>query len=439
MGHYAYRTRLVATALSLWLGTAGTTLVQAQGTREIPWGEQRGAGELTEPGASRLLPAVDSDRPPTRVAAAERRTSPPTGPPRTSGNEPDLWWKEDAGETVVNPEQSVAARGISPRGEIIQSTEILSWVGSEPILAGDLLGRINELLQPAVGKVPEEKLDEQRWLLMEQLLPSVIESKMVYLDFTRRLEAEQVKAIRESVYKQFDETQLPRLVEQAKLQGPAELEARLRSLGTSVDNVRRSFYEQVAAREMIRRSTTDEEEVTHDQLLDYYQDHLDQYEFKAKSRWEHLMTRFSNFDSKRDAYKAIAEMGNAVLRGAKFEQVARRDSQGPTSTDGGLFDWTTQGSLVSEMLDDAIFALPVGVMSDILEDEDGFHIVRVIERKPAGRVPFLEAQVEIRDKIKEERRDAKAKQYLERLKRETYVWNRFSEESATADRGRDLK
>ena len=81
---------------------------------------------------------------------------------------------------------------------------------------------------------------------------------------------------------------------------------------------------------------------------------------------------------------------------------------------------------MSHVLDDAIFSLPVGVMSKILQDDDGFHIVRVIERKDAGRTSFVDAQGGIREKIQETRRDAEVKEYLERLKNETYVWNYFT-------------
>ena len=287
--------------------------------------------------------------------------------------------------------------------------------------------------------MPEEELERQRWLLLERMLPSAIEAKLVFLDFTRRLEKEQIEMIRVNVYEQFDEKQLPQLIESAQVRSAAELDAKMRTYGSSLDSVRRSFFEQVAAREMIRKNGEDESEVTHDDLLAYYQDHADDYALQAKAKWERIMVRFDQFGSKRDAYKALAEMGNEVLRGASFAVVARRGSQGPRAQQGGEYDWTNQGSLASEVLDEAIFSLPVGVMSDILEDELGFHIVRVIDRKPAGRVPFLEAQVGIREKIKEERRDRKVKDYLERVKRETYVWNYFTDEAQVAERDRDLR
>ena len=76
--------------------------------------------------------------------------------------------------------------------------------------------------------------------------------------------------IRSNVYKQFDENQLPNLVERAKVASAADLDARMRSLGSSLDNTRLAFFEQVAAREMIRRDTEEKQEVTHDELLQYY-------------------------------------------------------------------------------------------------------------------------------------------------------------------------
>lgn len=412
--------------------------------KEIPWREDRGAGRLTSPGPSRVLPTPGDREPEAQLVSGEadaglRVANRPPQDGAADDAQAERWWNEDAARSIGNAGRAEPGRGLSPRGEILLSTQILSWVGNEPILAGDLLGRINEALEPAVGKVPEEELERQRWMLMEQLLPAAIESKLVYLDFTRNLEREQIEGIRTGVYKQFDEKQLPQLVEQAKLKNAAELEMRMRSYGSSLENVRRTFYEQVAAREMIRRQAGEDAEVTHDDLLAYYREHLDEYSFESKARWEHLMTRFNRFPSRREAYNALREMGNSVLYGAKLETVARERSQGPTAASGGQYDWTTQGSLVSRVLDEAIFSIKVGELSEILMDDDGFHIVRVIERQEAGHMPFVEAQVGIRDKIRQQRRDEKVQAYLEKLKRETYVWNYFSEGEQVAGQDRSLK
>ncbi len=66
-------------------------------------------------------------------------------------------------------------------------------------------------------------------------------------------------------------------------------------------------------------------------------------------------------------------------------------------------------------------------MSQPIEDAKGFHIVRVIERTDAGRKPFLEAQVEIRDKLREESITAQKDEFLAKIKQRTPVWTVFGD------------
>lgn len=137
--------------------------------------------------------------------------------------------------------------------------------------------------------------------------------------------------------------------------------------------------------------------------------------------------RFSRHPRREEAYALMAQMGNRVLSGQPFAQVARESSEGVTAGKGGLREWTSRGSLVSEELDKALFGLPVGELSQIIEDKVGLHILRVIERKEAKRTPFVEAQVEIRKKIKDQRIEAQMKAYLEKLRRNIPVWTVYDD------------
>ena len=121
-------------------------------------------------------------------------------------------------------------------------------------------------------------------------------------------------------------------------------------------------------------------------------------------------------------------MGNQVWRGASFAAVAKRRSQGPTASEGGSYDWTSKGSLRSDVLDEAIFTLPAGSLSKILTDNEGCHIVRVIERQDEAYIPFAEAQGAIRKKIREERSEAALKEYIDKLRNEFPVWTIFDDD-----------
>ena len=71
-------------------------------------------------------------------------------------------------------------------------------------------------------------------------------------------------------------------------------------------------------------------------------------------------------------------------------------------------------------------------MSQILEDNDGYHIVRVIERHDAGMMPFRDAQVEIKKKLKEERSKKTTDEYLEKLRNKTQIWTIFDDQPGQA-------
>ena len=87
----------------------------------------------------------------------------------------------------------------------------------------------------------------------------------------------------------------------------------------------------------------------------------------------------------RMAARAKAESLVVQLRaGADFANVARRESMDPGSRDqGGDLGWARRGSGFVPEFERAIFTLPPGVISDLVESSFGFHIIRVDRVQPA--------------------------------------------------------
>ncbi|MGA2797916.1 MAG: peptidylprolyl isomerase, partial [Thermoguttaceae bacterium] len=154
----------------------------------------------------------------------------------------------------------------------------------------------------------------------------------------------------------------------------------------------------------------------------YYQEHLSDFEKPAQAKWEELMVQFSKFHGKEEAREAIAQLGNQVIMGAAFAEVAKNGSQGPTAAGGGAYPWTTKGALKFKEIDQVLFELPVGQLSQIIETEKGCHIIRVTERVGTETTPFRTAQVDIKEKIIQERTNKQLQDYLARLENKIPVW-----------------
>ncbi|QDU98256.1 peptidylprolyl isomerase [Lignipirellula cremea] len=380
------------------------------------------------PQPANRFPAQPSAQSPTSYPPPQQQ--PPSQPTYSTASTAPLPTAPGPAPPGVSPSAPAnpASRAAQESAESLYSpARIVARIGNQTILAGDLLGTINQMLEPYEGKVPEEQLEAERQKLMQQLLERSIETKLVYNDFLSTVPDENLPQLEKAVREAFMAQRLPELIERAKVANAAELDNKLRGYGASIDKTIRVFQEQVLAQQHLRRQVDTEAEVTHAEMLTYYREHAADYDVPAKARWERLMVRFTDHPSPQAARQAIAQMGNEVVGGAQFAVVAKRSSQGSNASKGGYHDWTTRGSLASEALDEAIFTLPIGKLSQIIEDRNGYHIIRVIERIDDGQVSFVDAQPKIKDAIKNARVQKQQQDFLAELRAKTYVWTVFDD------------
>lgn len=327
-----------------------------------------------------------------------------------------------------------------PTAAAFKPGQIIAWVGDQPIQAGDLLPMVEQTLAPYLAamsadviEAQKDVIDARRQDLLKKALASAIETKLLYLDFLRSIPADKRKEILPNITARaeeaFYEEELPKAIERAQVASAVELEAELRKYGSSIADQKRTFVERALAQSMLGQKIDYKPEITHMEMADYWHENAEEFDRPAKARWEKLTVTFDRFATKEEAWVALGNMGNEVLRGAPFAAVARRQSQGVDASDGGYHDWTTKGSLASDMLDHAIFTLPTGELSERIEDERGFHIVRVLERDNGGPVPFREAQVEIQKKLRKQKVRKQISEYVARLKKEVHVWTIFDQSS----------
>lgn len=318
----------------------------------------------------------------------------------------------------------------------IEGTKVLARVGGDTIFAGEVLCSVNSLLarngvdihNPELQKDPSFIRTRDQWV--KARLQQLIETRIIVNEAKRKIPKEGFQKAMEKFDEEFDKTVLPQMLKERKYADLQAYEAQLRKEGTTLEREKRAWAESVLRSSWINQTVKSTQEVTHLQMLDYYQKHAAEYDVEAHSKWEQITIKFERSASKEAAYAEIAKAGNRVIDGEKFEDVAKQVSHGSTASIGGEVNWTKKGSLVSQPIDSAVFSLPVGQLSPIIEDDKGFHIVRVLDRRDAGRKPFKDVQAEIRKKIQDERTAEAKIAYVEELKKKTVVWTVYDEEDA---------
>lgn len=101
-------------------------------------------------------------------------------------------------------------------------------------------------------------------------------------------------------------------------------------------------------------------------------------------------------DTQEDAEAARRQLDE----GMDFVELSRVVSRAPNAEGGGDLGFLTEGGL-PENLDEVIFALDAGEISDPVPGHSGYHIFQVLEVVPAGPAPREEIEPEIRRRLDE--------------------------------------
>ena len=121
---------------------------------------------------------------------------------------------------------------------------------------------------------------------------------------------------------------------------------------------------------------------------------------------------------------AAEQKANAVLaeikKGAKFEDVARKESDGPTAQEGGDLGYFKRGVL-SKDLEDKTFGMKKGEVSDVIRTKQGFVILQVTDHQQGGVPPFKDVEPQIQEAIYLKKLQPQLRQYLTKLREEAYI------------------
>ncbi|MDR2438298.1 MAG: peptidylprolyl isomerase [Planctomycetaceae bacterium] len=314
-------------------------------------------------------------------------------------------------------------------------TETVARVGTQVILMCDLLPQLRragfQVLNENLKQVSEEERtqisekEKENFINMfvENQYPAFLQEQiivaLVFNDYLLAKSKEEREMFDKKFGEEFDQHEVPVLIKEFGVRNNIELKQYLKDkLGSSLDRERMLWIRSKIAQQWIMFNMQEASgECTHDEMMEFYTKHKDQFTSELRVQWQELFVAFSNHPTEEAARNKIAWMGNQVVAGYPLEEIAKVNSEGFTASKGGFWDWTKIGSLTSPELEQAVFSLPVNKMSTIIKGSKGFHIIRVVKREEAETVPFIEAQVTIRERIKMERRQKLQSEYFVELKK----------------------
>jgi peptidyl-prolyl cis-trans isomerase SurA len=119
--------------------------------------------------------------------------------------------------------------------------------------------------------------------------------------------------------------------------------------------------------------------------------------------------------------KASADAIYAQLqKGAKFDDLAKSISAGPTAAQGGDLEYFKLGTL-SKQLEEQVFALKAGQYTEPIRTNQGWVILKVTEHIFPGIPPLKEVEPMIQERLYMVKMQPALREYLTKLREDAYI------------------
>ncbi|MCH9022042.1 MAG: peptidylprolyl isomerase [Planctomycetes bacterium] len=215
-------------------------------------------------------------------------------------------------------------------------------------------------------------------------------------NFERMMEAV-LAANRKQIIKQFGSTETAALAALAKEGIRIEdlLEERKREL--AIDSYRRAHFTPTLA-------------ITRRRMLQHYHRHLnDKYTLKASIKFQLIDIQLDQFSQQKNPAQLAKAQAESVLRkiqaGQEFTPLVQQYSHGFRKPQKGIWGPYQPDSLQDKYqpIVKALQAIEIGKTTGIIESENHFFIVKLLDRQDAGTIPFSKVQTEIQQSITQQR------------------------------------
>jgi peptidyl-prolyl cis-trans isomerase SurA len=217
------------------------------------------------------------------------------------------------------------------------------------------------------------------------------------------------------------------------LESMEDLEKAAQGQGISFEDFKQNMKNQIITQQVISKEVGSRMNVSKEELQQFYDQHKSQMEQPEQIRLSELLVSTEKIEKKDkdappldEAQQLAAAQAKAndllaqIRKGAAFDEIAKKNSDGPTAAQGGDLGLFKRGTLAKE-LEDKTFAMKPAEVSEVIRTKQGFVILKVTEHQQAGVPPLSEIEPKVQDAIYMQKLQPALRAYLLKLREEAYV------------------
>jgi len=233
---------------------------------------------------------------------------------------------------------------------------------------GDVVARVNN------EKITKDELYD--FLVKENgqtALNSLIANKIIDLEAKKQ----NIEVTEDDVQKEIDD-----IAEQYG--GRETFEQFLEMYGTSLDDIKENVKLNVKIEKLLGPDVKIEE----DEMKAYFEENKESFGEQEQVKASHILV---------DSEEKASEVKEKLQSGEDFTELAKEYSIDTSNNEkGGDLGFFARGAMVKEF-EDAAFSMEIGQISDPIQTDYGYHIIKVEDKKPAKEATYEESKDEVKE------------------------------------------
>lgn len=196
----------------------------------------------------------------------------------------------------------------------------------------------------------------------------------------------------------------------------------LTTRGITYDEFKQKWTDQAIVEHVLKREVYDQVAVSEAEMKRYYLDRIDRFKTREAVKISHILIRTFDLQTKKpfDARQKAVALGRIkallarVKAGEDIQKLAGEYSEDPGSRDrGGVYVFGR--NQYSVKFETAAFGLAINQVSDVVETDYGFHIIKLLDRQQAQTLPYEKVVDQLQFMIKRDKGDLRMPDYVRAL------------------------
>jgi len=193
----------------------------------------------------------------------------------------------------------------------------------------------------------------------------------------------------------------------------------LQAQGMTVEQFRKDVRNQYIVSALRQKNVSQEIVISPYKVETYYLAHTNDFKMEDQVKLRMIVLNKTSPDDTNTMQRAN-EVLTEIKNGASFQEMASVYSDGSQKNQGGDWGWVER-SVLRKDLAEAAFSLKPGQISGVIDTPESVYLMLIEQTKPAHARPLNEVRDEIEKTLRTQEQARLEKQWVDGLKRKTFI------------------